>query len=79
MASFQLMPFTRVKGICPSCEAESTFQYLGIQEDEDDVPGMTLWNCQSCCSTISGRHILPERLEALIIELCFVPHMGATP
>jgi len=63
-----LIPFTQI-AICPTCREFANFDYRGIQEDENDEPAFSLWNCRACGSTVSGRHILsPEREKALVAD-----------
>jgi len=54
-------------GVCPSCGELGNFVFRGIQEIEDGVPGFSLWNCRSCGSTVSGRHVLPAEVERTIV------------
>ncbi|MEA3329235.1 MAG: hypothetical protein U9Q06_00645 [Nanoarchaeota archaeon] len=42
-----------LEGICPNCDTQSRFTYLG----EQPLPGeesMSLYNCESCKSTLSS-------------------------
>jgi len=39
---------------CPSCGQHSGKQFIGIQEDENDQPLCSLWNCMTCGTTLAG-------------------------
>ena len=61
-----LVSFTQ-SAVCSTCRELTNLDYRGIQEDENDEPAFSLWNCRACGSTVSGRHILsPERERALV-------------
>jgi len=44
-----------IQGECPSCNEQSEFTYLGVQEGLDK--NHPLYNCQSCKSTMTLRYI----------------------
>ena len=39
-------------GICPNCEKESTFEYIGEQENVHNKPPIQFYDCKSCGSSI---------------------------
>jgi hypothetical protein len=45
-----------LSGICPNCEKESTFNYIGEQE-MFKKPVIQLYDCNSCKSSIDLVHI----------------------
>jgi len=56
---------------CPSCEKESCFTYIGVQEF-DDVK-LNMFNCdnEECCTTLTLDTILTytrERIEQRILD-----------
>jgi len=47
--------------ICPSCNRPSQMVFTGEQEGFEDLPSVSLYNCQACGSTVSLRSI--QRLQ----------------
>lgn len=51
---------TSIIGTCPSCNAHTSFQFVGIQEWHPDIarklnvpPKIALYRCDSCDSTVN--------------------------
>ena len=38
---------------CPSCGTVGRLDYIGMQEDENSMPTIALYNCRACGSTVS--------------------------
>jgi len=62
--------------VCPACGELTNLDYRGIQENEYGEPGFSLWNCRSCGSTVSGRHVLPVDLENALLA---ASEIGSAP
>jgi len=55
-----------VNGICPSCDADTAFKYIGTQEGIAEYKDVQLYNCLDCGTTISLKKIY--RAESKVIK-----------
>ena len=52
---------------CPSCKVITMLRYAGVQEGCEEIPDLTIWNCDCCRSTVVGRRFLPRAVEAALV------------
>ena len=58
----------KLKGICPTCKKETTFQYLGemyYKRKDKTEDRLKLYNCEYCKSTISLKRIYNENTKIM--------------
>ena len=48
---------------CPTCGARGPMVYVGMQEDENSMPTIALYNCRACGSTVCAVRD-PQEMEA---------------
>lgn len=53
--------------VCPSCHVPASLRFAGIQEGFEGTPDLTLWNCEACGTTVSGRAFLRPAVEAELL------------